>query len=204
MNGKRTSLAWLLCLGLFHAAFGQTEKTLPSISIPLEEMLNEDGSLDLEKDFRELDPKGWRMMRDAKGAPRFVRESELHKIRKVGKGYAGGPLAGDEKWDGRFAFPGPGVDGVVYAMAVMDNQLFIGGSFSSVCGVTVKNIAKWDGHQWTGLPVGGGVNGPVRVLAAHNGTLYVGGEFTRLGGDFIRRVNGIAIWRKMAGVVSLA
>ena len=44
-----------------------------------------------------------------------------------------------------------GVNDVIYALAMNGtNQLFVGGSFSSVDGTSISdnNIASWDGNSW--------------------------------------------------------
>jgi len=57
--------------------------------------------------------------------------------------------------------------------------LYAGGSFTSAAGVTVKDIAKWDGASWSAL--GSGVDGWVYALAVHDdgsgAALFVGGAF---------------------------
>ena len=69
---------------------------------------------------------------------------------------------------------------IVRALAVHDDgagdALYAGGFFGTAGGVTVSNIAKWDGVAWT--PLGPGLNGPVFALATHGGDLYAGGDFT--------------------------
>ena len=87
----------------------------------------------------------------------------------------------------------PGIDSGygVYALAVdASNNLYAGGSFTTADGVTVNNIAKWNGASWSAL--GTGVNGDVWALAFDNvGNLYVGGSFTEAGGS---PANKIARW----------
>ena len=68
----------------------------------------------------------------------------------------------------------------------------MGGSFTSVNGLTVNNIARWDGTAWSALGsgmsnvVGGDGAGLVMTLAVFDdGTgpaLYAGGRFTSAGG----------------------
>jgi len=111
------------------------------------------------------------------------------------------------RWDGIAwsALDGGGVAGSVWALAVYDDgsgpALYVGGSFETAGGVTVNNIARWNGTGWselsgpsgTGIPVDdiGGVN----VLSVHNhgsgSALYAGGLFTTAGGV---TVNSIARW----------
>src|SRR5205823_2133731 len=52
----------------------------------------------------------------------------------------------------------PGVNGSVYAMTVYDDgtgpALYVGGQFSMAGNVAVKNIAKWNGTEWSALSSG--------------------------------------------------
>jgi trimeric autotransporter adhesin len=85
----------------------------------------------------------------------------------------------------------PGADRAVYATVVFDDgtgpALYAAGSFTTADGVTVNNIAKWDGAHWSAL--GSGTDRPVRVLAVFDDdgdgpnppALYAGGDFTTAG-----------------------
>ncbi len=84
-------------------------------------------------------------------------------------------LAGTNSW---------GNPGAVYALAVCDHDLFVGGDFTTAGGNTNANgIAKWDGEQWTTIHrglAGGDNDGPVRVYSITpqgRTTLYIGGNF---------------------------
>ena len=58
------------------------------------------------------------------------------------------------EWDDRFGFSGTGsLD--VRAIAVSGNDIYVGGNFSEVSGVPMRNIARWDGRRWQ--PLGGSV-----------------------------------------------
>ena len=81
-----------------------------------------------------------------------------------------------------------GTNPIVNALAMNGtNQLFVGGSFTSVDGAVISthlanNIASSDGNSWNILgstSTNNGVNGIVQALAM-NGTnnLFVGGNFT--------------------------
>jgi trimeric autotransporter adhesin len=65
----------------------------------------------------------------------------------------------------------------VSALAVSPlGTLYAGGDFTTAGGVTVNNIAQWNGTSWS--PVGSGVDDQVNVLLmGYGGTLYVGGQF---------------------------
>ena len=70
--------------------------------------------------------------------------------------------------------------------------LYVGGVFTSASGSTCKNIAKWDGVNWSEITASG-FNGPVYALEWEqiNNHLYVGGDFTSV--DLIS-VSNIAYW----------
>lgn len=80
------------------------------------------------------------------------------------------------------------------ALVVFDDgsgpALYAGGSFTTVGGVSVNHIAKWDGSTWS--PLGSGVNAAVTALAVYDdGTgpaLYAGGQFSDAGGFAANRI----------------
>jgi len=120
------------------------------------------------------------------------------------------------KWDGSdwSALSGPwetGTSGMVEALAVFDDgtgpALYAGGSFTTAGGVTVNNVARWNGSAWSSLtgPSGTGTSGRVYALQAFDDgvvpALYVGGFFTNAGGllcNHIARWDGIA-WSQFDG-----
>jgi len=60
-------------------------------------------------------------------------------------------------WD---VVPSANTNGTIYAVAIdSSNNIYIGGNFTNVGGVTVSNIAKWNGVTWSAMS--GGVNGIV-------------------------------------------
>lgn len=100
------------------------------------------------------------------------------------------------RWDGSEWLPlGAGVAGggfppfggpMVRAIAVSGEDVFIGGRFQSADGITVNNVARWNGFEWSplgqGVYDGGGIPvspsvAPVIALAVHGEKLYVGGNF---------------------------
>jgi trimeric autotransporter adhesin len=76
----------------------------------------------------------------------------------------------------------------VYAIAIYNNNLIAGGNFTNAGGVSVNNIAKWDGTSWSTL--GGGILGgstgygyiKINAMFVYNNELYVGGCFDTAGG----------------------
>ena len=81
--------------------------------------------------------------------------------------------------------------GGVSALTVLPNgDLVAGGQFITAGGVSVSNVARWDGTNWSPL---GGLNGTVRALTLlPNGDLVAGGTFTWSGSivNYIARWNG--------------
>lgn len=74
-----------------------------------------------------------------------------------------------------------GVNNTVYALAVIEDTLYVGGDFTTVGGADIASrIAKWDGSTW--YPLGSGANSSVYALAVMGTDLYVGGRFGTAGG----------------------
>mgnify|MGYP003671041916 CR=1 FL=1 len=85
-----------------------------------------------------------------------------------------------------------GITSFIKCIVIIGNDVYVGGDFSTAGGVSVSNIAKWNGAYWSS--VGGGVYGgvgQVNALKAVGTDLYVGGRFTSAG-DI--SVNNIAKW----------
>jgi trimeric autotransporter adhesin len=84
---------------------------------------------------------------------------------------------------------GQGGDTGVHALAVLDDDLFVGGGFVRAGSMNVTNIVRWDGTNWHGL--GSGIVESVWrppalpwvfTLGVWGTALYVGGDFTAAGG----------------------
>jgi len=87
---------------------------------------------------------------------------------------------------------GGGVDdayGSVNAIVISGSDVYVGGSFNSIGGVSARNIAKWNGNTWSAL--GSGVGGTVSALATSGSALYVGGYFSTAGSG---NASNIAVW----------
>ena len=100
------------------------------------------------------------------------------------------------KWNGTTWSPlGSGMGGfnklvlglIVYPLQA--GELIVGGYFTTAGGVSVNNVAKWNGTTWS--PLGDGVNDRVRPFTIYNNELIVGGLFTSAGGV---SANYIAKW----------
>lgn len=81
-------------------------------------------------------------------------------------------------------------DGPVKALAVMRDQLIVGGEFENVGSMPANHLAAWDGTHWSTLR--DGANGPIYALHVRSDyILYVGGAFTEVDGI---RMHGVAQW----------
>lgn len=75
-----------------------------------------------------------------------------------------------------------------------DGNLYVGGDFTSIGGVSANRIACWDGNTWTNL--GTGMNASVKdIVCDSSGNMYAGGSFTTAGGV---TVNHVAKWNGSA------
>jgi hypothetical protein len=94
---------------------------------------------------------------------------------------AGGGAADNvAAWDGEAWAPlGPGFNGAVWAVAVLEGDLVAAGSFAASGEREVLHVARWDGSGWE--PMGEGLDGTVLALLVHQGSLYAGGFFLRSG-----------------------
>jgi hypothetical protein len=85
----------------------------------------------------------------------------------------------------------------VRAIAIAANgDVYVGGNFETAGGLTVNNIARWDGSSWHAL--GSGVAGTyhqVYAIAINGSDVYVGGLFQSAGG-LVR--NNVARWNGSA------
>jgi len=103
------------------------------------------------------------------------------------------PNPDDKYWDDRFTFPG--INGIVYTIAVApDGDIYVGGEFTLAGTTPARNIARWDGKKWHDLNGGVKTNMsyPVKSMVFWKNDLYVGGEFDRVGGSVF--VHHIARW----------
>lgn len=109
-------------------------------------------------------------------------------------GGAGGPTVNNiAAWNGTsWRALGGGVTGAfrqVYATAVFQNSLIVGGSFATAGGLPAANIARWNGSQWA--PLGSGTDDFVQTMAVYRDQLVVGGQFAAVEGVTRR---GLAVW----------
>jgi hypothetical protein len=104
---------------------------------------------------------------------------------------AGGkPVSNIARWDGKaWSAVDIGMDGIVMALYVYENELYAAGYFNKAGSTPVKNIARWNGKAW--LPVGTGINSEVEALYVYKDELYAAGSFTEAGN---KPAKGIARW----------
>jgi hypothetical protein len=93
--------------------------------------------------------------------------------------------AGLHSWTSMGPGPAPGVNGPVYALALLPGgDVAVAGAFGLVGGsggIAAKNIARWSpaSNGWSRIGTGQGPNGPVYALRTlAGGDLLVGGDFT--------------------------
>jgi hypothetical protein len=91
---------------------------------------------------------------------------------------------------------------IVFALASINNELYIGGAFNSVGGIPVNNLAKWNGNNWSSLffPLS---DSYIYSICEYKGELYIGGNFysSAYPNDTIQnimRYNG-SIWKSVGG-----
>lgn len=111
--------------------------------------------------------------------------------------------SGDAFWDDRFGVPGvPYEEGVVSALMAVGSDLYAGGVFTSIGGLSTTCIALWDGQAWHALD--SGVDGPVRALEMVDGRVVIGGVFSQAGQLPVKNIaawDGVA-WKDVGGGVN--
>lgn len=79
-----------------------------------------------------------------------------------------------------------GTNGGVAASVYRQGKLYAGGNFTIAGGAFAKNLAVWDGEEWSAL--GRGANKPVRSMVQDKaGDIYVSGDFDTLDGVSAKR-----------------
>jgi hypothetical protein len=78
---------------------------------------------------------------------------------------------------------------IINELAVINNNLYIGGSFINVVGSEANNILQWNGESW-GI-MSEGISGSVLSIELFNNEIYIGGDFNSAGG---KNAENISIW----------
>jgi len=105
------------------------------------------------------------------------------------------------RWDGTNWWAlGSGMKGTndsvtttVSALAISSGYVYAAGNFTNAGGVTVSNIARWNGSSWSA--VGSGLDNQAQAMAVSGSDVYVGGSFIKAGGvtaNYIAKWNGSA------------
>lgn len=159
-----------------------TEARIDDAKIPIESLLRPDGTINPDHFERgSVDLRGWRVTLGINGEPRFVRDPDGVGDASA-KDHGAGLMTqveGDEAWDGRFG--PPGINGPVYALALVGNDLYVGGAFSIAGNAIANNLARWDGTTWSSVG-DDGVSGPVYCLTVDGNDMFIGGQFLSGGG----------------------
>jgi hypothetical protein len=146
----------------------------------LEEALNPDGTLKrgVQGSFK---VEGYTMRTGKNGEPIFVPQTQH---------------TASGTWSSLGTGSSNGVNGVVFALAVVGNEVFVGGRFTSAGGVSANNVARFNTltNTWSTLGTGSsnGVNDRVNALAVVGNEVFVGGLFTSAGGvsaNYVARFN---------------
>jgi hypothetical protein len=107
-----------------------------------------------------------------------------------GEVFAGGEFI--SRWNGSQWLSMGGVSGgvgEVRSIASWNNDVYAAGHFTSLGGVTVSGIGRWDGSTWHPLGTGlAGDRGSGFVIATGPDALYVGGRFITAGGVVANRI----------------
>lgn len=87
---------------------------------------------------------------------------------------------------------------LVISLSVYNNMLVAGGAFSDASGLSVNNVAAWNGSTWSTL--GSGVNGGVQTMVNYQNDLYASLINTNAGQNtyFISKWDGSS-WSNVVG-----
>ena len=88
------------------------------------------------------------------------------------------------KWDGSSWADFGTTAGNISALYMSGGNLYVGGGFSTIGGMSATNLAKWNGTTWSAFGTGTD-NGVNAITLDSSGNLYVGGYFNTAG-DLVR------------------
>jgi hypothetical protein len=175
---KKKKLYTVLVLLMVSVSFVNAQPAFEQRS--LEEALNPDGTLKrgAQGSFK---VEGYTMRTGKNGEPIFEPQTQH---------------TASGTWSSLGTGSSNGVDGRVNALAVVGNEVVVGGSFTSAGGVSANRVARFNTqtNTWSALGTGSsnGVSSTVSALAVVGNEVYVGGLFTSAGGvsaNFVARFN---------------
>jgi hypothetical protein len=88
---------------------------------------------------------------------------------------------------------GLGMNGVAYALEIVDGTLYVGGDFSEAGGVPATGFAKWDGSSWTSAGEFDTNYLSFTDMAHYGNGLYVGGYFNEVSGVMVSNVARLSV-----------
>lgn len=78
-------------------------------------------------------------------------------------------------------------DGLILAIAVdASGNVYAGGNFLTIVGISANRIAKWNGSNWSAL--GSGLDGEVGAITIIGNDVYAAGSFNTAGGVTVNRI----------------
>ncbi len=101
------------------------------------------------------------------------------------------------RWDGAAWIPvaGAGLSGEVRALAALDDDVVVGGTFQSTSNQPLNRVARWDGSVYRALGTGMTGTSVDALVRRTNGDVVAGGSFTAAGGA---AANNVANWNGSA------
>lgn len=132
-------------------------------------------------DLARLSPEGWTFYYGLGGPPRSVAHFRGDLIVAGSFPLRLGRLVGND-W---FTL-GEGVDWDANALAVFNDRLYVGGSFTNAGGQWSRGLAAWNGERW--IAIGVNMPGTVSGMTVWNNNLVIVGEFTGVDGVAARNV----------------
>ncbi len=170
MNWKLLVAPFVLSLGLIfaqniHAQPGQFGQ---STGRPITEFLNPDGTFSNPDNYTgTVDMAGYQLGGGLEGMPSFF-------------------SVDDDKWNLQSQYPG--TNNVVYALLLVGDDLYIGGSFTNAGGINANRIVRYNITDGTWHALGIGLNNEVYSLAVSGDNLFVGGSFNVASGVGTSRI----------------
>jgi len=77
-------------------------------------------------------------------------------------------------------------NGQVNSMEVINNELYVVGTFKYADSIPAQFIAKWDGSRWCGF--GSNFDYSLDCIVSYNNDIYIGGSFWTIDGDSIKYI----------------